>query len=56
MELRMEQLGISAYKLCKLAGVDRAAYSRIKNGKTKNPTIGTLDKLETTLRELEDVL
>jgi len=53
MERRMEKISLSASKLCQYAGVDKATFSRIKNGKTKNPTIGTLEKLESTLRHLE---
>lgn len=46
---RRRDLGITQTELAKRSGISRTMINMIENGRTTNPTIGTLNKIATAL-------
>lgn len=47
-------IGVSINELCRLAGIARSTFTRLKSGDTENGNMGTILKLKGVLSDLSE--
>lgn len=51
---RLRALGIKQYQFCEMFDINLGTFNKIANGRVKNPTIDIVDRIELSLKILED--